>query len=153
MLSLTLEGLRPPRFSLRAGSLVAARRAFVLLDVLSPSWSDLNALSMEPSLTYVATNPELIWCIVFTTCSTQRVPMLVFLLLLFVQALILVLYRDIRHFTLKISKNSMNKIISIIKYKLLCTVQLVQIWLHFLPKFDSFTKAWKNSISSYKRKV
>lgn len=49
-------GNRPSRPS----SLVAARWAFVLLDVLSSGRCYLHTFAMEPRLTYVTADPELI---------------------------------------------------------------------------------------------
>lgn len=71
----------------RPCSLVATRRAFVLLNVLGPGWSYLHALAMEPLFAYVATNPELIRSIVFSTCPTQCIPML--FLIIFFQSIII----------------------------------------------------------------
>lgn len=51
--------------------LVAACWTLVLLDVLSPGRSDLNTLAMKPSLTYVTADPELVICIVLSTCSAK----------------------------------------------------------------------------------
>lgn len=53
-----------------ACSLVAAGGAFVLLDMFGPSWSDLNAFPVEPFLTYVTADPELVRCVILTTCTT-----------------------------------------------------------------------------------
>lgn len=72
----------------RPCSLVATRWAFVLLNVLGPGWSYLHALAMEPLFAYVATNPELICSIVFSTCPTQCIPML--FLIIFFQSFIII---------------------------------------------------------------
>jgi hypothetical protein len=48
----------------------AAIGALVLFYVLRLGWSDLDALAMEPFLTQVAADPEIILSIVFTACAT-----------------------------------------------------------------------------------
>jgi hypothetical protein len=47
--------------------------ALVLLYVFRLGWSDLDALAMEPFLTQVAADPELLLSIVFTACTTRLV--------------------------------------------------------------------------------
>ena len=69
--------------------LVAACRALVLLDMFSSCWGYLNTLSMEPSFAYITTDPELVRCIVFATCPTKRITMLIFL---FITTLIIILW-------------------------------------------------------------
>lgn len=54
----------------RPGSLVAARWAFVLLNMLRSCWGDLHTLAVEPLLTDIAANPKFIGCIVLSTSPT-----------------------------------------------------------------------------------
>lgn len=60
-------------------SLGAARRAFVLLDTFGPGWSYLHALPMEPPLTYITTNPELISIVISPTAPTKGFAVLIFI--------------------------------------------------------------------------
>lgn len=76
----------------RPCSLVAARRALVLLDVLSPGGSNFHALPVEPLLTHVATYPKLVRGIILSTCPAQGIPMLLLIFLIHNLLLILCLH-------------------------------------------------------------
>nr|ACU24611.1 unknown [Glycine max] len=71
-------------------SLVTARWALVLLDMLCPSRGDLHTFTMEPLLADVTANPEFISAIVLTTCPTQGLSM--FIIILIVQFFILIFW-------------------------------------------------------------
>lgn len=63
--------------------------------MLSPSWSDLHALAVEPPFAYVTTNPELICTIVLSACSAQGIPVLVLLFFLLQSLLLLILWLSV----------------------------------------------------------
>jgi hypothetical protein len=67
--------------TLNPSSLATATWALVLLDVLSFGRCNLDAFSMEPFLTHITANPELISSIAFTTCSTSSTLFIVFFFL------------------------------------------------------------------------
>ena len=66
----------------RSCSLVAARWALVLLDVLGPGWSDLHTLAVEPPLTHITADPELVGSIVLSARTTQGIPVFVLIFLI-----------------------------------------------------------------------
>jgi len=68
-------------FTLGPATPQAAWWTFILLYALSLCRGDLNALPMEPPLTYVAANPKLVRIVVSTTASTQCFVVLIFILL------------------------------------------------------------------------
>lgn len=73
------------------GPFIAARWTLVLLNMFRSSWSDFYTLAMEPLLTDVATDPELVSGIRSTATSTKGVTM--FLVILVIKRFLLVLGR------------------------------------------------------------
>lgn len=59
--------------------LVAAPWTLVILDVLSLCRGDLHALPMEPLLTSIAEDPEVIWYRALAACRTEIIVFIVLL--------------------------------------------------------------------------